>query len=185
MVRFVNTGAAQRITAYPRAVYRIVIQRAPGAWLSFVTGTLRWRRVVEDVINGSANPAAFALGGNLAAVLDGDTVATLDFQAKSTATTATVADLVNAVEAASPYANVVSVERIGPVPGYSAGGPEALETEREQQQDAERERAQSEGPAAMVAGALRTTRTVLIVAVIVAAAVAAANLIPRRSAGAP
>lgn len=179
MIRFENTTAAQRIAAFPRAIYRVTVERNPLAALSFATGTLNWPRVVRDLVDNSANPAAFALGGGASAVLDSDRVATLDFQAKATAANAvTVADLVNAIERASKYARIVAVRREPPAPGYSAGGPDALDAEREARNAAEREAQRERSPLGAITGGLTFTRNVLVVAAIVAAAVAAYRLFP-------
>jgi len=184
VIRYENTNSSQRIAAFPRAMYYVSIERNPLSALSYATGALKWPRVVADVVDQSANPAAFAHGGNANAVLDTDKVATLAFQAKATASNSvTVADLVNAVGRASSYARVTVVRRGPPIEGLSVGGPDKLAAERERQQQAERERNAAESPAAVIAGGLRTVRTVLILAVIVAAAVAAYNLVPSRSTG--
>lgn len=158
VITFTNTYAAQPIREHPRATYRVVIERSPGAYLSFLTGVLRWPKVVSDVVNASGNPAASALGGSTEPVLSGDTVATLDFLAKRTAVTATVADLVNAVDAASPYARVASVTRRDPVPGFSEGGPDVFNAERAAEQEATQERAERESLGAQLAGGLGVLR---------------------------
>jgi len=179
VIRFENTNESQRIAAFPRALYYVTIERNPLAALSFATGALSWPDVVAKVIDRSANPAAFALGGSAEAVLTGDKVATLVFQAKATAGPSTaVADLVNAVNGASSYARVITVRRGDPLPGTSQGGADALAEERQRQQRAERERQAAEGPVAAIGQALRTGRNVLIIAVVVAAAVAAYRLFP-------
>lgn len=178
MIRFVNTSPSDRITATPRALFRVVVERSAGAYLSYVTGVLNWRDEVQKIIDRGANPAAYPLGGAVEAVLDTDRVATLDYVAKSTAgSNVTVADLVNAIENATPYANVVSVSRVGVVPATSEGGVDKLAADRETSTQSERERAAEGG----IAGALRGVRSVLILAVVVAAGVAAYRLFPTKA----
>ncbi|MBX3704585.1 MAG: hypothetical protein KF822_12490 [Steroidobacteraceae bacterium] len=179
-MRFLNTFPEQRIAAYPRAVYRVVIERAPGAALSYLTGVLRWPAVVQAVQDRSVNRAAFPLGRGDAGVLARDTVATLDYQAATDAGNATVADLANAVQGASSYARVVSVERREPVPGVGAGGVDAFNADKAEATAAARKEAAETGVLAQLAGALKVGRNVLILAVIVAAGVAAYNLVPRQ-----
>lgn len=175
MVRFSqNTSPSDRIIATPRALFRVVIERAPGAFLSYLTGALEWRKVVQSVIDKSANPAAYPLGGAVEGVLNTDRVATLDFVAKSTAgSSVTVADLVNALNDASEYARVVSVDRVGVVPP----SVDELTRDRETTTQGERERAEQEG----ISGALRSVRSVLTLAVIAGALYAAYRLFPNNA----
>jgi hypothetical protein len=178
VIRFQNTAPSDRITATPRALFRVVVERVPTAWLSYATGALSWREQVQKIIDNGSNPAAYPLGGAVEAVLDTDRVATLDYVAKSTAgSNVTVADLVNAIEAASQYARVVSVARVGVVPATSEGGVDKLAADRETTTQTERERAAEGG----IAGALKSVRSVLILAVIVAAGVAAYRLFPTKA----
>lgn len=182
-MRFIgDVTPAQSIASYPRATYRIVIERNPLAQLSFATGTLQWRSVVQDVVNNSSNPAASALGG-AADVLNTDRVATIDFRSKTTAgSSVKVADLITAVQGASPWARMVSIERNPPVPGFRDGGPDALAADRERTQQQERERADADSFTSTLARGLRTTRTVAIVLAVAAVAVAAYIYLPRRGA---
>lgn len=186
MIRYENTTTAQRIAAFPRAVYRITIERNPLSALSFATGTLSWRRVVRDIVDKSANPAAFALGGAAEAVLDSDRVATLDFQAKATAgNSTTVADLLTAVENASRYARIVSVRREAPIGGISAGGIDQLAADRAGVNQSEQERFQASSLTARIGDAITGTKRVLLVLAVVAVAVAAYRLFPTKASTAP
>jgi hypothetical protein len=183
VIRF-DTGLSpsDRITATPRALFRVVIERAPGAYLSYASGWLNWREQVQKVVDNSSNPAAYYLGGGVEAVLVSDRVATLNFVAKSTAgSSVTIADLVNAIDRANPYARVVSIARVGVVPATSAGGIDKLASDTGATQDDARKVAETTG----IVGALKSVRTVVIVAIVVAAAIGAYRLFPTKASTAP
>lgn len=128
MVEYIGTSPSQPIALYPRAVYRVVVERDGLTALSFATGLLRWRQVVEGMIDRSASPAGFPLGGGLDNVTNEDRTAVVDYRAGSHPGTLTVADLVRAIEDATPYSAVVSITRRDPVP---AGGVDELAAERD------------------------------------------------------
>lgn len=176
-IRFQNTSPSDRITATPRALFRVVVARDAGAFLSYLSGVLNWRTEVQKIID-AGNPAAYPLGGAADAVLATDRVATLDYVAKSSASASvTVADMVNALNAASKYAHVVSVARVGYVPPTSEGGADKLAADREATQQKEREISETTG----ITGALRSVRSVLVLAVVVGAAIAAYRLFPSKA----
>lgn len=135
---YVNTTPSARIAEHPRAVYRVTVERSGLTQLSFALGALRWRQVVEGMIERSASAAGFPLGGGLDNVTNDDTTAVVDYRAGSHPGNATVGDLVRVIEDSTPYSAVVSVKRMGPVPAESAGGGAALGATRDAEQDAAR-----------------------------------------------
>lgn len=182
MTRYTNTRAGELIAATPRAVYLITIERAGLSALSFATGTLRWRDVVARVLDRSTSAAGFPIGANLGNVTNDDRTAVLSYLAGTNPGRATVADLAATVDAASPYASVIAVERIPPVSGNATGGIGALENRQAAEAERARQEAAERTLTARVAGALRTsagTVQLIAAAVIVAGLV---YLLPRGNA---
>lgn len=179
MTLYVNTSPSQPLTLYPRAVYRVVVERDGLTALSYATGLLRWRQVVEGVIDRSASPAGFPLGGGLDNVTNADTTAVLDYRAGSHPGTLTVSALVRAIEDATPYAGVVSITRRDPVPAESEGGADALAAERDAAQDVARTTAESETLSARITGALKGARTVFVAGAVIALVVLAVVYLPK------
>lgn len=143
-VQYVNTTPSQPISLYPRAVYRVVVERDGFVSLSYLTGALRWRQVVEGMIDRSSSPAGFPLGGGLDNITNDDTTAVVDYRAGSNPGSLTVSALVQAIEDATPYTQVVSITRLGTVPPISQGGPGVLAAGRDQAQDAAQAKSDAE-----------------------------------------
>lgn len=179
MVRYIGTSPSEPLALHPRGVFRVVVGRAGGAYLSFLTGTLRWRQVVEGMIDRSASPAGFPLGGGLDNVTNRDLTAVVDYRVASHPGTLTVSALVRAVEEATPFSNVVSIARIGPVPRESAGGAGALAGQRDDVQGEANRTAEAESPIARITGVLKGTRTVLVAGAIIALVVLAVVYLPK------
>ena len=182
MTAYANASPSDPIALHPRAVYRVVVERAGWKIVSpydWATGALRWRQVVEGVIDRSASPAGFPLGGGLDNVTNEDTTAVLDYRAGSHPGTLVVSDLVRAIEDATPYAGVVSITRRAPVPSLSEGGAGALAAERDAAQDTARDVAESESFAARITGALKGTRTVFVAGAVIALVVLAVIYLPK------
>lgn len=135
-VEYINTTPSQPLSLYPRAVYRVVVERDGFTALSYLTGALRWRQVVEGMVNRSASPAGFPLGGGLDNITNDDTTAVVDYRAGSDPRSLTVSALVQAIEDATPYTKVASITRLGTVPPLSEGGPGILAVGRDIAQDA-------------------------------------------------
>ena len=136
MTFYLNTTPSQPISAYPRAVYRAVVGRSGLTALSFATGALRWRQVVEVMIDRSTGAAGFPLGGGLDTVTNADTRAVVDYRAGSHPGALVVADLARQIEDATPYSSLLSLTRLPPVPALADGGAAALGAERDAVQDA-------------------------------------------------
>lgn len=177
--QYVNTSPSQPLSLYPRAVYRVVVERAGVSALSYATGLLRWRQVVEGMIDRSGSPAGFALGGGLDNVTNEDTTAVVDYRAGSHPGTLTVSALVRAIEDATPYSSVVSITRRDPVPAASEGGADALAAERDAAQAKARTVAESESLSARITGALKGARTVFVAGAVVALVVLAVIYLPK------
>lgn len=143
MIVYVNTSALGLLTAYPRAVYRVTMERAGVSALSYATGLLRWRTVVTEVIDAIGRSRyGIVLGTPLPS--DADRTAVIEVRAPTAPGTAdSVSGLVTAANAGSPYARVVRVERLPPVPGAGS----AAEAERQAGREAEQDRAErAQGP---------------------------------------
>jgi hypothetical protein len=179
-IRYTNTNASQLISAGPRDVYRIVVQRrtidAPDYW----TGLRTMRKEVQRVIDHSAGPAGFPLGNNMANVFDQDTVATLDYRAATNPGIATVGDLVRQVNDAGRL-DVSSIERRPPVPASSDGGAAALDAERDRTQAAERDSAADRSFASQIGAAVKGIGRTAVWLGIAGLAIAAVVFIPRGS----
>lgn len=181
MIGYLGTRAGDPLNAHPRAVLRVTIERAGFAGLSFLTGTLTWRGVVERVLDRTATPAAFPLGGALSGLTNDDRVATIDYRVGTHPGSATVGDFAAGVDAASQYARVVQVELRPPVPGFSEGGPTELAAERNESQDAARLEAERTSLTARIADVARGTERVVIAAAIVATVFLIMAYLPPRS----
>lgn len=182
-VVYVGTTASARIAAHPRAVIRVTIVRALVDAPLYAIGALKWRNVVEHVLDHSASAAGYPIGGNLSGVTDNDRVAVIDYLAGSHPAAATMSDLARAVEDASIHANVTQLELRPPVPATSAGGAPA--------QDADRDAARAGAEAAAAAGSftgqlgaiLKSGGRLLIVGGVVVAIVLIAMYLPRPKSG--
>lgn len=179
MVTYNNTSPSQPLTLYPRAVYRVVVERSGLTALSYATGLLVWRQVVEGILDRSVSPAGFPLGGGLDNVTNEDTTAVLDYRAGSHPGSLVVADLVRAVEDATPYASVVSITRRDPVPSVSQGGGDALAAERDAAQGTARQEAAATSFTSRLTDVLKGTRTVFIAGAVIAVVVLAVIYLPR------
>lgn len=177
--RYVNTTPSQPLALHPRAVYRVEVERDGLSALSYATGVLRWRQVVNGVIERSTSPAGFPLGGGLDNVTNADRTAVLDYRAGSHPGTLTVSALVQAVEDATPYAGVVSITRRDPVPSVRAGGPDALAAERDAAQDASRAAVAADSLGARITRALTGARTVVVAGAVIAVVVLAVVYLPK------
>lgn len=176
---YTNTSPSQPLALYPRAVYRVVVERSGLTALSYATGLLKWRQVVEGMIERSASPAGFALGGGLDNVTNADTTAVVDYRAGSHPGALTVSALVQAIEDATPYSSVVSITRRDPVPAESQGGAGALAAERDAAQGTARADAEASSLSARITGALKGARTVFIAGAVIAVVVLAVIYLPK------
>ncbi len=182
-MRFINTNAAQLIAENPRGLYRVTITRRPWFDRGVVERLLSWPSIVRAVLENSANAAGFPLTPD-GTVSEEDTTAVLDYRAASHPRTLTVQDLVNGIEESSDYIDVVSIERMPPVPRLSDGGADALNATRTAAQDAA-EQVSANAPGVLDrlgAGAVEAAkglRTVFVAGAIIAAVVAALYFIPR------
>lgn len=176
MVQYNNTSPSQPLALHPRAVYRVVVERGGVSALSYATGLLKWRQVVEGMIERSASPAGFPLGGGLDNLTNEDRTAVVDYRAGSHPGTLTVSDLVRAVEDATPYSSVVSITRRDPVP---AGGGDVLAAER----DALKGEAEAEADASTLFAKLKDAaggfRTVFVAGAVIALVVLAVIYLPK------
>lgn len=134
-VQYINTTPSQPLALHPRAVYRVVVEREGVAAPLFLVGALRWRQVVEGMIDRTASPAGFPLGGGLDNITNDDTTAVVDYRAGSHPGSLTVSSLVQNIEDSTIYTRVVSITRLGTVPPLSEGGPGILATGRDTAQD--------------------------------------------------
>jgi len=180
VVTFLNTRASDPIAAHPRAVYRVTVARAGAAAPLYLAGVVKFRNAVEQTIDQSHSAAGFALGGNLDSVQNGDSVAVLDYRAASMPRASTVGDLARAIDAASAFTTVVSVERKSPVPAESAGGGRALAADRDAAQDTAQTQADAESIAARIRSAFSGAATVAAIAAVLVLAGAAWYLLPRK-----
>jgi hypothetical protein len=182
-MRFINTNPAQLIAENPRGVYRVTITRRPWFDRGVTERLLSWPSIVRAVLENSANAAGFPLTPDGTVDAD-DTTAVLDYRAASHPRTLTVQDLVNGIEESSDYIDVVSIERMPPVPRLSDGGADALAATRSAAQDAADQVSANQpglierlGSGAVEAA--KGLRTVFIAGAVIAAVVAAIYFIPR------
>jgi hypothetical protein len=144
MVVYRNCAPSQLIADHPHAVYRVVMGRPFAAVVSYAVGYVKWPAVVLLVIENSASPAGFPIGAAEKAVRPDDEVATVDYLAGSHPGSATVSELVTAIDSASRFAEVLSVTRLAGVPKQSEGGAAALDASRDAAQQAAAAQAESE-----------------------------------------
>lgn len=170
-----NTTPSAPIATYPRAIYRVVVERRAFYAFDYLTRFVTWPGVVLSVIENSATVAGFPISAPEKTVTNDDSVATLDYRAGSHPGAATVADLVRAVDESSKYISVKSVERLAPVPAESQGGAQALDASRDATQAAEQVTAENESVFGQLGAGLSST--VKYVAVLLAASVLLAVLI--------
>lgn len=177
-----NTSASARVADHPRAVYRVVIERRGLYALDYLTRFVTWPGVVLSVIENSATVAGFPISSPEKSVAPDDTVATLDYRAGSHPGAATVSDIVAAVDGASKYISVKSIERLPPVPAESAGGARALDESRDRAQDLERDEAERTSFLTSITAKLQTAGKIVVGLAVLAAVVALVIYWPRRSA---
>lgn len=136
-------SSGTRLAAVPRTRFRVTLGRsaaftaqAAALWPWAVS----WPEAVRRVLDTGAAPIAYPVTGT-PRVEPGDTRAVVEYMPTANAGGATAFDLAQRIEAASSLVNVLSVEDIGPVPGYSQGGVIAVEQDRDAAQAAAREAA--------------------------------------------
>lgn len=175
-----NTSASQPIAADVHDVYRVTLQRDFTSAPLFAAGVIRWRDVVQTVIDRSASPAGFPISGTFSGVTNDDDVAVLDYRGGSNPGAATVGDLVRVIDAASAHCSVIAIERVGRV--------RSLEEQRAAEaaaQDAARTKAEAESFTTrlgeVVGGVVSYGKVLGVVAVIVLVAGAIYLYAPRKA----
>jgi hypothetical protein len=176
-----NTTPSARVADHPRAVYRVVIERRGLYALDYLTRFVTWPGVVLSVVENSATVAGFPISSPEKSVAPTDTVATLDYRAGSHPGAATVSDIVTAVDGASKYVTVKSIERMPPVPAESQGGAAALDASRDAAQQTERDEAERESFLAKLADQVKSGAKAVLVVAAIAGVVALVILWPRKS----
>lgn len=179
MVSYVNTSSAGALGAYPRARYRLTVERAGLSSVSFALGVLSWPNVVAQV-QEAIGRSGFGIPLGSPRPADSDRVAVLDVRAPTSPGTGdSVGDLVTAANAGSDYARVVRVERLPPVPGFSDPARSADNDARE----AEATRAASDAERSGLLDGLRTfgDRASLSVAIALGVAIVLAVAIVGRN----
>ena len=175
-----NTTPSARVADHPRAVYRVVIERRGLYALDYITRFVTWPGVVLSVIENSATVAGFPISSPEKSVAPDDVVATLDYRAGSHPGAATVSDIVTAVDGASKYVTVKSIERLPPVPAESAGGARALDESRDQAQSVERDEAERTSFLSSITARLQTAGKIVVGLAVLAGIVALVIYLPRR-----
>lgn len=177
-----NTTPSARVADHPRAVYRVVIERRGLYALDYLTRFVTWPGVVLSVIENSATAAAFPISSPEKSVAPSDTVATLDYRAGSHPGAAVVSDIVAAVDGASKYVTVKSIERMPPVPAISQGGAAELDASRDRAQDAERDQAERDSFLTKFTEGVKSASKAVLIVTAIAGVVALVILWPRKSA---
>ena len=170
------------LSASPRAVWRITVRRTARLALRnagfYPFNQWSFADAVRDGIDAGLSPVAYHVGRP--AVDSGDSRAILDTMASVNAGAADVRKLVARVNEASPYWDVVSVEKIASTPAQSQGGAGALSSTRDTALQGARADAEADALFSRIAAAIgvagsaaRKVLLFVLVALLVAAFAAA------------
>lgn len=181
-VAYLSTRGGDLLSASPRAVWRVTVRRTARLALRnagfYPFNQWTFADAVARGVDEGLGPIAYHVGRP--AVDRDDSRAVLDTMASVNAGGADVRALVQRVNDASPYWDVVSVERIGSTPAQSQGGAGALSSTRDAALDAARAAAADDALFSRIASALgvvgsgaRKALLFLLVALVVAAIAAA------------
>ena len=159
-VAYVNTSPQSAIAQFPRAVYRISLQRQGIASLVMAAGVVSWPSVVESVADAAARaPYAVALGYSPPGVQD--STAIIEVRAESgVGISDSVGDLARVLDTASSFARVTRIERLPPVPVAGSQEERDRTASRQAAEVAATQAAQESGILAKLKGALGTGKIV-------------------------
>lgn len=176
-VIYSGTHGAARLSDSPRRVYRVTVAKTGALALRNAAfwpfSSWSFAQAVRVAVDAGLSPVARYLGNP--SVESNDSRAVFDVMAASGAAGTTVRELVALIESRSRFWRVVEIADAGDVPGFSSGGPGALDSGRDTALDAARDAARADSLFGRVGSAfagLNDALRSLVVALVLAGLVA-------------